>query len=71
MGWSGGSSLMGMIAEDIKKKKIAMNHLATLEQIYLILIDRFEDYDCDTLDEVDDKFFKKVYKKYLEDNKNE
>jgi hypothetical protein len=67
MGWSTGSSLMEMIAEDIRKKKIAMNHPATLEQIYLILIDHFRDYDCDTLNEVDDKFFKKVYKKYLEE----
>ena len=67
MGWSTGSSLMEMIAEDIRKKKIAMNHPATLEQIYLILIYHFRNYDCDTLYEVDDKFFKKVYKKYLEE----
>lgn len=59
MGWASGSSLMGDIVEQINKQKFLT--IDQKEQLYKVLIDCFENRDCDTLDEVDDKVFTKVW----------
>ena len=60
MGWSSGSALgaaMVMTAKKVFKDKEARY------QFYLIMINEFEDMDCDTMDECKgiDKMYDKAY----------
>ena len=48
MGWSGGSGLM---VDIIKATKKTFNDDKLRYQFYKIIIDKFENYDADTLDE--------------------
>lgn len=59
MGWASGSSLMDDIVEQINKR--CFMSVDQKEQLYKVLIDCFENRDCDTLQEINDKTFKKVY----------
>lgn len=52
MGWSTGSSLMSDIISGIEETDL--KHDVKVE-LYKILIEKFEDYDCDTLDECYDE----------------
>ncbi len=67
MGWSSGSSLgaaMVMSAKKVFKDKEARY------QFYLIMINEFEDMDCDTMDECKgiDKMYDRAYNElYPED----
>lgn len=59
MGWGSGSGLAEDVMNDVtKSKKFTDEQVETLAKI---IINRFEDYDCDTLDEVDNKIFQKVW----------
>lgn len=71
MGWASGSSLMGVIIEEIEELDIDYD---TKVDLYKILINAFEDRDCDTLMEcledspAFDEAYKSLYKeKYDED----
>jgi hypothetical protein len=48
MGWSSGSSLFSDVAEIIAENVVDDN---IRKLIYMGLIDAFQNYDCDTLDE--------------------
>jgi len=48
MGWSSGSSLFSDVAEIIAENVVDDN---VRKLIYMGLIDAFQNYDCDTLDE--------------------
>jgi hypothetical protein len=48
MGWSSGSALFGDVAEVIAENVVDDN---IRKLIYMGLIDAFQNYDCDTLDE--------------------
>jgi len=48
MGWSSGSRLMTDIIFDLKKSEIDFDER---KEVYKILIENFEHFDCDTLDE--------------------
>lgn len=60
MGWSSGSGLAHDLIVTIKKN---VKDKDTRRKIYVVLIDSFENYDCDTLNEcvgidpVFDEFF--------------
>jgi hypothetical protein len=60
MGWGSGSGLMSSIIDAIQEEEIDDTVRQT---IYQILIESFEDYDCDTLDECvgTDPAFDKAY----------
>lgn len=58
MGWGSGSSLAENIVKRIDNRKDFTSEQK--EEIYKILIDEFENFDCDTLDEVSVKRFQKV-----------
>jgi hypothetical protein len=49
MGWSSGSSLMGNIIRRSQKLDISFGQMV---ELYLILIESFEDRDWDCIDEV-------------------
>ena len=59
MGWASGSGLMSDIIKGLKKVE---KDAAKREAIYCVLIDAFEDADCDTLYECEreDRAFKKA-----------
>lgn len=61
MGWASGSGLMSDIIEEIENID-GLNHDLKIE-VYKVMIEKFEDHDCDTLDEcVDDsKAFEEAY----------
>ena len=48
MGWATGSSIMGNIVGDLEDSPLSHTQRVL---VYEILIDQFENYDCDTLDE--------------------
>lgn len=48
MGWSSGSRLLGDVIESLQKH---VPDDEAREAVYVELIDAFEDFDCDTLDE--------------------
>lgn len=58
MGWASGSGLAEDIVKRIDNRKDFTSEQK--EEIYKILIDEFENFDCDTLDEVSVKRFQKV-----------
>jgi hypothetical protein len=60
MGWSTGSRIMAEIIEEVKD--LELNYY-TEESLYSRLIDIFENWDCDTLDEClgEDAAFDEVY----------
>ena len=58
MGWSSGSGLCEDIVKVIDKRKDLTADQK--ESIYSILINHFENFDCDTLMEVNVKRFQKV-----------
>lgn len=66
MGWASGSGLCEEIVLEIDKRKDLTPEQK--EEIYVILIHNFENYDCDTLMEVDNKRFKKVYQQIVGEN---
>lgn len=59
MGWSTGSVMMDDIVRSFNEKFPDDPELR--KQIYLVLIPEFENYDCDTLCEVDDEVFVEAY----------
>jgi hypothetical protein len=69
MVWGSGSYIVGEIIDNIKMNKIGQDHPELISQFYRAIIEVFEANDCYTLDEVDDKLFKREYKKYLKENK--
>ena len=58
MGWGSGSSLAENIVKRVDNRKDFTSEQK--EEIYKILIDEFENFDCDTLNEVSIKRFQKV-----------
>ena len=58
MGWGSGSSLGENIVKRVDNRKDFTSEQK--EEIYKILIDEFENFDCDTLNEVSIKRFQKV-----------
>lgn len=67
MGWSTGSSLFSDVISILKDK---IEDDVQREDLYYDLIEAFENYDCDTLDECkgEDKAFDRAYKQYVKDN---
>lgn len=61
MGWSTGSMILSGIIKTIERN---VEHPVDRQEIYEDLIDIFEDYDCDTLDEClgESEEFDLVYK---------
>ncbi len=61
MGWSTGSMILSGIIKTIERN---VEHSVDRQEIYEDLIDIFEDYDCDTLDEClgESEEFDLVYK---------
>lgn len=61
MGWASGAELAGDLIEVIKN---VVKDKDTRETLYYHIIDKFEMYDCDTMDECVgiDKVYDKVYK---------
>lgn len=67
MGWASGAELAGDIIEVVKSQVPDKDARAA---IYRHLIDKFERFDCDTLDECVgiDKVYDKVYKSRYPDD---
>lgn len=74
MGWSSGSGLFSNIIESLTESDLSYEQRKT---VYLILIEHFEDKDCDTLGECvgeDDAFddaYYEIHPDYLEDELEE
>jgi len=66
MGWASGSILMHDIVTSFNEKFPDDPELR--KQIYLTLIPEFENYDCDTLDEVRDDTFQEAFKEINPDD---
>lgn len=66
MGWSSGSRLMSEIIEAIEDN---VSNYETKVEIFKVLIEKFEDYDCDNLNECLDESiaFEEAYKSIHED----
>lgn len=69
MGWSTGSVLMEDIVTSFNEKFPDDPELR--KQIYLTLIPEFENYDCDTLCEIDDEVFVEAFKEINPDSDDE
>lgn len=70
MGWSSGSGLMSDIIEALEDEEISYEIKVT---IYKMLIDKFEEFDCDTLYECKDESaaFKEAYNELHPDEDDE
>ena len=70
MGWASGSRLAAGIIKSIKDN---VGDVESREIIYEILIDNFEEFDCDTLDECQkiDPAFDRVWKDREEESEKE
>jgi len=70
MSWASGS---GLFVEIISVMKNKLDDDDLRQSLYYDLIELFENYDCDTLDECrgEDKAFDAAYTEYVEDNYDE
>jgi hypothetical protein len=74
MGWSSGSRLFGDVIESLKKH---VPDEESRQAIYIDLIDAFEDFDCDTLeectgeDEVFDDALKEAHPDWYDEEEDE
>lgn len=72
MGWSSGTRLFVSIMDSIKDRV----DVDTREEIYYDIIEAFEDFDCDELQEcmgddpAFDKVFKEIHPEYFEEEEN-
>jgi hypothetical protein len=63
MGWASGSRLLSSVVESIKTH---VSDKETRSAIYVEIVDAFEDFDCDTLDEC--MGIDSVFDEYLKEN---
>ena len=74
MGWSSGSRLFSEVIESLQKHVLDEEER---EAVYVDLINAFEDFDCDTLqecegeDEAFDNALKTVHPEWYEDNEDD
>ena len=70
MGWGSGSRLFSEIIESLEEADITHEQRKT---VYSVLIEKFEDYDCDTLMEClgVDRAFDEVYRSLYPDEDEE
>lgn len=64
MGWATGSAILSDIVDSLKTH---LDDVEIRQAVYVELIQLFEAYDCDTMDEVEDVEFAKLVKEHYAD----